>query len=31
MAAFLNPGGWGPDFAWFMDHYTPHRRHVAGG
>ena len=26
MAAFLNPGGWGPDFAWFMDHYT----HTAG-
>lgn len=26
MAAFLNPGGWGADFAWFMDHYT----HMAG-
>jgi len=22
MAAFLNPGGWGSDFAWFMDNYT---------
>jgi choline dehydrogenase-like flavoprotein len=22
MAAFLNPGGWGPEFAWWMDHYT---------
>lgn len=22
MAAFLNPGGWGSDFAWWMDHYT---------
>jgi choline dehydrogenase-like flavoprotein len=22
MAAFLNPGGWGPDFTWFMDHYA---------
>lgn len=22
MAAFLNPGGWGKDFAWYMDHYT---------
>jgi choline dehydrogenase-like flavoprotein len=22
MAAFLNPGGWGEDFAWWMDHYT---------
>jgi len=22
MAAFLNPGGWGADFAWWMDHYT---------
>ena len=21
MAAFLNPGGWGADFAWWMDHY----------
>jgi choline dehydrogenase-like flavoprotein len=26
MAAFLNPGGWGEEFAWFMDHYT----HMAG-
>ncbi|MDE3010123.1 MAG: GMC family oxidoreductase [Pseudomonadota bacterium] len=26
MAAFLNPGGWGEDFAWWMDHYT----HLAG-
>jgi choline dehydrogenase-like flavoprotein len=26
MAAFLNPGGWGADFAWWMDHYT----HTAG-
>ena len=26
MAAFLNPGGWGSDFAWFMDNYT----HMAG-
>jgi choline dehydrogenase-like flavoprotein len=26
MAAFLNPGGWGADFAWYMDHYT----HMAG-
>ncbi|EHR72797.1 choline dehydrogenase-like flavoprotein [Burkholderiales bacterium JOSHI_001] len=26
MAAFLNPGGWGADFAWWMDHYT----HLAG-
>ncbi len=26
MAAFLNPGGWGADFAWAMDHYT----HMAG-
>ncbi len=26
MAAFLNPGGWGPDFAWFMDNYA----HMAG-
>jgi choline dehydrogenase-like flavoprotein len=26
MAAFLNPGGWGADFAWAMDHYT----HTAG-
>lgn len=26
MAAFLNPGGWGEDFAWYMDHYT----HLAG-
>ena len=22
MAAFLNPGGWGADFAWWMEHYT---------
>lgn len=22
MAAFLNPGAWGSDFAWWMDHYT---------
>jgi choline dehydrogenase-like flavoprotein len=22
MAAFLNPGGWGADFAWWMDRYT---------
>jgi choline dehydrogenase-like flavoprotein len=22
MAAFLNPGGWGSDFAWFMDNYA---------
>lgn len=22
MAAFLNPGGWGADFAWWMDHYN---------
>ena len=22
MAAFLNPGGWGEDFAWWMDNYT---------
>jgi choline dehydrogenase-like flavoprotein len=22
MAAFLNPGGWGPDFAEYMDNYT---------
>ena len=22
MAAFLNPGGWGADFTWWMDHYT---------
>ena len=22
MAAFLNPGGWGSEFAWFMDNYT---------
>ncbi len=26
MAAFLEPGGWGEDFAWWMDHYT----HTAG-
>ena len=22
MAAFLDPGGWGAEFAWFMDNYT---------
>ncbi len=22
MAAFLDPGGWGSEFAWWMDHYT---------
>ncbi|MGJ7581185.1 GMC family oxidoreductase [Variovorax sp. RHLX14] len=22
MAAFLDPGGWGEDFAWWMDNYT---------
>ncbi|MBX3679787.1 MAG: GMC family oxidoreductase [Rhodocyclaceae bacterium] len=22
MAAFLNPGGWGADFTWWMDHYA---------
>ena len=22
LAAFLNPGGWGADFSWWMDHYT---------
>ena len=22
MAAFLNPGGWGSDFTWWMDRYT---------
>lgn len=22
MAAFLNPGGWGADFSWWMDRYT---------
>ena len=22
MAAFLDPGAWGADFAWWMDHYT---------
>ncbi len=22
MAAFLDPGGWGEDFAWWMDHYA---------
>lgn len=22
MAAFLNPGAWGKDFCWWMDHYT---------
>ena len=21
-AAFIDPGGWGPDFAYFMDHYA---------
>ena len=26
MAAFLNPGGWGADFAWYLDNYT----HLAG-
>lgn len=26
MAAFLNPGGWGADFAWWLDNYT----HMAG-
>ncbi|MGE5149902.1 MAG: GMC family oxidoreductase [Rhodospirillaceae bacterium] len=26
MAAFLEPGAWGRDFAWYMDHYT----HMAG-
>ncbi|WP_128001838.1 GMC family oxidoreductase [Piscinibacter defluvii] len=26
MAAFLNPGGWGEDFTWWMDRYT----HLAG-
>ncbi len=26
MAAFLDPGGWGEDHAWWMDHYT----HTAG-
>ena len=26
MAAFLSPGAWGADFAWWMDHYT----HMAG-
>lgn len=26
MAAFLNPGGWGDEFAWWMDRYT----HLAG-
>ena len=26
MAAFLNPGGWGADFSWWMDRYT----HLAG-
>jgi choline dehydrogenase-like flavoprotein len=26
MAAFLDPGGWGPDFTWFMDRYD----HMAG-
>ncbi|SIR49861.1 Choline dehydrogenase [Aromatoleum tolulyticum] len=22
MAAFLNPGGWGAEFAWWMEHYS---------
>ncbi|MDE2048024.1 MAG: GMC family oxidoreductase [Betaproteobacteria bacterium] len=22
MAAFLDPGAWGPDFTWWMEHYT---------
>ncbi len=26
MAAFLNPGGWGADFTWWLDNYT----HMAG-
>jgi choline dehydrogenase-like flavoprotein len=26
MAAFLNPGGWGEEFGWYMDNYT----HMAG-
>ncbi|MFO1272796.1 MAG: GMC family oxidoreductase [Rubrivivax sp.] len=26
MAAFLDPGAWGADFAWWMDHYA----HMAG-
>ncbi|MFT3956539.1 MAG: GMC family oxidoreductase [Piscinibacter sp.] len=26
MAAFLDPGAWGEDFAWWMDHYS----HMAG-
>lgn len=26
MVAFLNPGGWGADFTWFIDRYT----HMAG-
>jgi len=26
MAAFLDPGAWGEEFAWWMDHYT----HTAG-
>lgn len=26
MAAFLDPGGWGEDFSWFMERYT----HLAG-
>jgi choline dehydrogenase-like flavoprotein len=26
MAAFLNPGGWGSDFSWWLDNYT----HMAG-
>lgn len=26
MAAFLDPGAWGDEFAWWMDHYT----HTAG-
>lgn len=26
MAAFLDPGSWGEDFTWWLDHYT----HIAG-
>lgn len=26
MAAFLNPGGWGEEFSWYLDNYT----HMAG-
>ncbi|MEW5890762.1 MAG: GMC family oxidoreductase [Pseudomonadota bacterium] len=26
MAAFLNPGAWGEEFSWWLDHYT----HMAG-